>query len=154
MIDSTDTNSQDLEKEVVAAFQEMESTVTVRDTVESQLRVAAHILENQPTHLKGPRLLFALGRMVYGLPVDDRQVIGREGEGIDLALPHGSMSRRHFQVRPEDAGFVIEDLHSRNGVEVNGSRVRRRRYLEDGDFIVAGGHEFLFLREDAKSEAM
>ncbi len=62
--------------------------------------------------------------------------IGR-GSDNDVVLPDFSVSRRHAEIRNESSGFVIHDIGSTNGVEVNGERVRAH-LLERGDRIKLG----------------
>ena len=70
-------------------------------------------------------------------------VVGRS-EDCSLSLDDAMVSRRHaaFRVTPSDV--VLSDLGSRNGVIVNGQKLKGERYLEDGDRISIGKHELLF----------
>jgi general secretion pathway protein A len=43
---------------------------------------------------------------------------------------------------------VIEDLNSTNGIYVKSNRVRRH-YLNDGDVVLIGKHELLYVNERA-----
>ncbi len=47
--------------------------------------------------------------------------LGRDGSN-DLRLPHPTVSRTHAEVRETEAGLVLVDLGSRNGVIVAGER--------------------------------
>ena len=80
--------------------------------------------------IDGPRL----GQCVrlHEVPV----VIGRSPEA-DFRIEHPSVSRLHCSVWQEVFGASVRDLDSKNGVLVNGSRVRRGE-LTDGDHIVLG----------------
>jgi diguanylate cyclase (GGDEF)-like protein len=69
---------------------------------------------------------------VVGGPVE----IGRDA-ACGLSLNDSSVSRRHARVRPDRAGFEVEDLGSRNGTFVNGRRVERER-LALGDRLEVG----------------
>jgi pSer/pThr/pTyr-binding forkhead associated (FHA) protein len=51
-----------------------------------------------------------------------RTVIGRS-QGTDIRLEDPNVSRRHAEIRREGADYLMVDLGSTNGVEVNGSRV-------------------------------
>jgi hypothetical protein len=70
--------------------------------------------------------------------------IGRSHE-CDIAISDPNISRRHCEVLQEEGGYVIVDLGSTNGVEVNGARVQRAR-LEPEDRIVLGATELTFER--------
>jgi hypothetical protein len=49
--------------------------------------------------------------------------IGR-GAGNDLVLPSMAVSRHHAELTLDERGFVLTDLGSRNGIVVNGERIR------------------------------
>lgn len=67
----------------------------------------------------------------------NEMVLGRS-RLCDISIQHAKISRRHFRVAPNGAGFVIEDLGSANQTWVNGQPVDVPRPLEDGDVISAG----------------
>ena len=70
-------------------------------------------------------------------PVDGAVVLGRD-EGADLQLPDKTISRRHAALRIEGETAVVEDLGSRNGTFVNGTRVEDPRRLREGDSLQMG----------------
>lgn len=61
-------------------------------------------------------------------------VIGRD-EGCELVIADRQVSRRHARIRHEDAGYVLEDLGSKNGTFVNGKELDAPRLLQDGDEV-------------------
>jgi FHA domain-containing protein len=67
----------------------------------------------------------------------DRFVIGRSAREAHLVLRHRSVSRQHAIIERSGDGFVIVDVASTNGVEVNGSRVTRAA-LRAGDILTIG----------------
>jgi len=71
-----------------------------------------------------------------------RVCIGRAWD-CDVALPDPSVSQRHCVLTCDEDGWLSVDLGSRNGVFVNGERVRRRA-LSDGDEIRIGRSVFRF----------
>lgn len=73
-------------------------------------------------------------------------VVGRAPEA-DFVLDDQSASRRHFRVSRDADRYVLEDLGSRNGTLLNGSRVQREG-LADGDLIRAGATEMTFRQKD------
>ena len=73
-----------------------------------------------------------------------RLVIGRSRE-CDIRLADPNVSRQHAEIRREGDAFLVVDLDSTNGVEVNGRRAKRAR-LEDGDTILLGSTELVFER--------
>lgn len=83
------------------------------------------------------------GREVQFFPLEKEVVtVGRSRE-CDIQVEDLNVSRRHFQVRRLEGGFVLEDLGSKNGTFVNGAPVQRWS-LSDGDLISAGEQKFLF----------
>lgn len=57
----------------------------------------------------------------------------------DLSYPDDSgLSRQHFLIERAGADFILKDLGSKNGTEVNSQRVSGSRVLRPGDRIKAG----------------
>ncbi|MCA8978880.1 MAG: FHA domain-containing protein, partial [Planctomycetes bacterium] len=73
--------------------------------------------------LSGPEI----GRQIE---VDDGAVLGR-ADDCDAVLRHLSVSRRHARVELKRAGWRVVDLGSRNGLFLNGERVKKL-FVEDG----------------------
>jgi general secretion pathway protein A len=80
-------------------------------------------------------LPLAVGRVIIGRTVDN-----------DLQVDSRFVSRHHCQIITGAEGSVIEDLNSTNGIFVQGKRVRRYN-LNDGDIVVIGKHEILYVDE-------
>jgi general secretion pathway protein A len=74
-----------------------------------------------------------------------RLIIGRTAEN-DLQIDSKYVSRHHCQILTTPEGSVLEDLNSTNGVYIKSKRVRKR-HLNDGDVIVLGRHEIMYLDE-------
>jgi chromosome segregation ATPase len=72
-----------------------------------------------------------------------RTSIGRTADN-DLRIDADFISRHHAVVLATTTGTVIEDLHSTNGVYVNGLRVSRHRLVE-GDLVMIGRTEFRYI---------
>jgi pSer/pThr/pTyr-binding forkhead associated (FHA) protein len=79
-----------------------------------------------------------------------RFVIGR-GEDADLVLNHVDVSRAHLELVRDLDGTTARDLASKNGLEVNGRRLRERR-LRHGDVIRLGGSDVIF--QDPAEQAL
>jgi FHA domain-containing protein len=78
--------------------------------------------------------------------IADRIVVGRSRE-CDVQVDDGNVSRRHVElVREGPSEWVVADLGSTNGTEVNGRKVQRRTALDDGDRITIGSTELVFGR--------
>jgi chromosome segregation ATPase len=72
-----------------------------------------------------------------------RTSIGRTADN-DLRIDADFISRHHAVVLATTTGTVVEDLHSTNGVYVNGTRVSRHRLVE-GDLVTIGRTEFRYI---------
>jgi hypothetical protein len=80
--------------------------------------------------------------------VDKRRVVIGRSRDCDIQLEDANVSRRHAELRQEGAAYWIVDLGSTNGMEVNGTRVKRAK-LSDGDTITLGSTDITFGRETA-----
>jgi chromosome segregation ATPase len=69
-----------------------------------------------------------------------RTRIGR-APGCELHIDSSSVSRHHALVLTHSRDVIIEDLHSTNGVIVNGRKVARQ-LLTDGDILTIGEAQF------------
>ncbi|MBV8178896.1 MAG: FHA domain-containing protein [Mycobacterium sp.] len=76
-------------------------------------------------------------------PLRSSTRIGRRPDN-DIVLDDDDVSRYHAVVIDTGSSFVITDLRSTNGVQVQGRRIRTTATLTDGDHIRIGGHEFTF----------
>jgi general secretion pathway protein A len=76
-----------------------------------------------------------VGRIIVGRTVDN-----------DVQIDSKYISRHHCQITTTTEGSVLEDLNSTNGVYVKSKRVRRH-HLNDGDVVVLGKHEIMYLDE-------
>jgi general secretion pathway protein A len=95
------------------------------------------------------RLIVATeGRTTADLPLKiGRAIVGRTPDN-DVQIDSRFVSRHHCQIVTTVHGSVIEDLNSTNGIYVQGRRVRRHN-LNDGDVVVVGKHELMYVDERA-----
>ena len=93
------------------------------------------------------RLLVATdGRTVQEISLSQgRVIVGRTAEN-DLQIDSRFVSRHHCQITTSANSCVIEDLNSTNGIYVKSRRVRRH-YLNDGDVVLIGKHELIYVDE-------
>jgi DNA-binding SARP family transcriptional activator len=63
----------------------------------------------------------------------------------DVVLNDDDVSRHHAQIIDTGGSFVMTDLRSANGVQVQHQRLRPSVILADGDHISICGHEFTFV---------
>ncbi|MDI3283740.1 FHA domain-containing protein [Polyangium sp. 15x6] len=69
-------------------------------------------------------------------------VIGRSAD-CQLALDDPLVSRRHALLTVRGDSVTIEDLGSRNGVSLNGTKIEGPQKLSHGDHITIGGQEMV-----------
>jgi pSer/pThr/pTyr-binding forkhead associated (FHA) protein len=74
--------------------------------------------------------------------VESITAIGRDSDNL-IQLPDPKVSKRHAVVHAHGGVWSIEDMHSTNGVTVNGVRVQKAD-LKDGDRIHIGPFELVF----------
>jgi type II secretory pathway predicted ATPase ExeA/pSer/pThr/pTyr-binding forkhead associated (FHA) protein len=100
------------------------------------------------TRVLGHVLVAAEGRTVQEVPLRlGRLIIGRTPDN-DVQIDSRFISRHHCQVITTLHSCVIEDLNSTNGIYVKSNRVRRH-YLNDGDVVLVGKHELIYVDERA-----
>jgi general secretion pathway protein A len=96
----------------------------------------------------GHLLVAADGRTVQEVSLRlGRLIIGRTRDN-DVQIDSRFISRHHCQVITTEHSCVIEDLNSTNGIYVKSNRVRRH-YLNDGDVVLVGKHELIYVDERA-----
>jgi general secretion pathway protein A len=100
-----------------------------------------------PTLAPLARLLVATdGRTVQEMSLaPGRVIVGRTSDN-DLQIDSRFVSRHHCQITTTANSCVIEDLNSTNGIYVKSRRVRRH-YLNDGDVVLVGKHELIYVDE-------
>lgn len=74
----------------------------------------------------------------------DEIVVGR-GSMAQVTIDDPMLSRRHIRIDLSGAEPLLEDLHSRNGTQLNGRPLVGRATLQDGDRIRIGTQELVFL---------
>ncbi len=96
----------------------------------------------------GHLLVATDGRTVQEVPLRlGRLIVGRTPDN-DVQIDSRFISRHHCQVITTLHSCVIEDLNSTNGIYVKSNRVRRH-YLNDGDVVLVGKHELIYVDERA-----
>ena len=95
-----------------------------------------------------PREVVMITLAGHAHPITSRSfVIGRSRE-CDLRVTDGNASRRHAEIVQEGSVYVLVDLGSTNGTELNGRRVTRHE-LADGDRITIGATDLVFSRSSS-----
>jgi general secretion pathway protein A len=104
---------------------------------------ARHAAASEPV---GKLLVATDGRTVQEVPLRvGRLIVGRTPDN-DIHIDSRFVSRHHCQIITTAHSCVIEDLNSTNGIYVKSARVRRH-YLNDGDVVLVGKHELIYVDE-------
>ena len=82
------------------------------------------------------------------LLAEGETVIGR-GQQCGLRIPSEQVSRVHARVRIDGGSVTIEDLGSKNGTLVNGTKLVGTAALADGDEVWFGAWRAVFRRTSA-----
>jgi DNA-binding NtrC family response regulator len=80
----------------------------------------------------------------------ERHAIRLRDEGkklLKITIPDRRTSREHARITRTGAGWMLEDLESKNGSVLNGQRVSGQRRLAHGDLIELG-HTFLLFHDN------
>ena len=95
-----------------------------------------------PPPVEEAALTFGGARHVLTSP---NTVLGRSKD-CDVPVPDPNVSRRHAELRHEGSSYVLVDLDSTNGIEVDGRRVNQLS-LVDGSRFTIGSTEIVFSLE-------
>ena len=111
-------------------------------------RTAEHPVLQMPGTSYGHLLVATDGRTVREVALrPGRLIVGRTPDN-DVQIDSRFVSRHHCQVIVTEHSCVIEDLNSTNGIYVKSNRVRRH-YLNDGDVVLVGKHELMYVDDRA-----
>ena len=94
----------------------------------------------------GKLLVATDGRTVQEITLTQGRIIVGRTTDNDLQIDSRFVSRHHCQITTSANSCVIEDLNSTNGIYVKSRRVRRH-YLNDGDVVLIGKHELIYVDE-------
>jgi pSer/pThr/pTyr-binding forkhead associated (FHA) protein len=78
--------------------------------------------------------------------LDSHPVSAGRADNADLILDDPAASRRHFVVKAGQGGYVLHDLGSTNGTQVNRTPVLECR-LTNGDIVSVGETDVAFCEE-------
>ncbi len=70
-----------------------------------------------------------------------RVVIGRN-DNCDLQLDFSGISGEHCELQYENTGWVVTDLNSKNGIEVDGRRVQNQILFPGNTLSIAASYQF------------
>lgn len=118
--------------------------------IDASYREGAQPLKQPGTHtqliemsLEADAELVLLGKAPQTWPVSKQTLTIGRSEDCDVVIIDPGASRRHAEIRREGDEWVILDLGSTNGTELNGRRVTRHR-LTPGDRLLIGGASLEF----------
>jgi general secretion pathway protein A len=132
-----------------AAAPAPESVSGVHPAVPAPPPAAPAAQQAAPAELVGKLLVATDGRTVQEIPLRiGRLIVGRTPDN-DVHIDSRFVSRHHCQIITTAHSCVIEDLNSTNGIYVKSARVRRH-YLNDGDVVLIGKHELIYLDDRAR----
>src|SRR5438309_24041 len=106
-------------------------------------RVAAPLEERARARKEKALLLLDGKRLVVG-PAG--ATIGRSRQ-CDVVLTDPNVSRQHAEIRPRGGSWVVTDLGSTNGSQLNGRRIEGSEVLRTGDEIELGASLMTFTLE-------
>lgn len=127
-----------------------ERTQTIGTTTEGDTKRAA-----ARTAQRRPRLVMVrCGEAPVAFSLTERGIFGRDPTA-DHLIPDGRVSRHHFTLTRDVATgrFHLQDMQSKNGTTVNGTRVKSAVELAPNDVIRAGTTLFVF-EERVPQEAL
>lgn len=116
------------------------------------MRSRRRTASTETASLPGPAHLVVLigpeaGRLI---PIGDSVELGRDVAGPGL-LEDDGVSRRHAKVYRSESDYRVDDLGSRNGTYVNGSRVDRAALIS-GDKIAVGAKTIMLFTRYGRYE--
>jgi hypothetical protein len=115
-----------------------------RTMIYSNAERVAEPLEEEARARAQTALLMVDGRRVVIGP--EGATIGR-GRQADVVLNDPNVSRQHAEIRPRGGSWVITDLQSTNGSQLNGRRIEGPEVLRSGDEIELGASQITFTLE-------
>lgn len=142
----------DLSENRFAAVNELCDTIIAAPSADGQsgfdvdaVDRAAEFLAESPTDEDCPnRLVISCNEKLLRIVNLDRRLLIGRGKNSDLKLESQYLSRHHAMISSTgDGRFMIVDLNSSNGVEVNGKRVRRC-ILQNGDTVALAQYRLKF----------
>jgi ABC-type multidrug transport system ATPase subunit len=85
----------------------------------------------------------AVAMGVTSLGIQRALLIGRDPQ-VAIHIPAPTVSWHHAYLEPVPKGHVLSDLNSTNGTFVNGKRIQRPYFLQEGDVVQIGPHRLVY----------
>ncbi len=128
------TSDDDLQKIIMATETVFDREITISDYIE---------LDDENALDPRLELVAVAGDSNYTLRRQCTR-IGRNSDN-DIVLDNDRISRYHAEIVGENDEMVIVDKQSRNGVWVNGKKIKNSAVIMSGDLIRIGRQEFTFV---------
>ncbi len=99
-----------------------------------------------------PEIIIKLGDNIVHKYILDKDIIsiGRARDN-DIVIENLSVSRNHARIRKVDGKYIVTDLNSANGTQVNGVQITKTE-LVDNDVISIGKHKLQFVNKPLTDE--
>ncbi|HHY05240.1 MAG TPA: FHA domain-containing protein [Thermoanaerobacterales bacterium] len=81
-------------------------------------------------------------------PLSSINSIGRASDS-DIVIDDPFISSKHVLITKKGRKIIVQDLHSTNGVFVNGKRIKKPVSIKNKDEIVIGNTKLTLLRREA-----
>jgi Zn-dependent protease with chaperone function len=138
----------------LARQEESRKPITIADTLFDEEITIAEYIEIEDANAPDPNLALvtAGGDWCYTL----RRLCTRIGRNSDndIVIEGDRVSRYHAEIVREGGEMLVVDKESRNGVWLNGARIKGSATIASGDAIRIGGQEFTFVvKDEAEDEA-
>lgn len=122
----------------------MGQTVVYRPQGSPEGTMAVSANEAREMGLACEKITLSAGTLSY--EVTKRVVLIGRSRQCDLTLEDSNISRRHAELRQRGNEYLVVDLDSTNGVEVNGKKVKTKT-LQNGDVLTLGTTRVRFERQ-------
>jgi predicted component of type VI protein secretion system len=73
-------------------------------------------------------------------PLEDMEIVIGRDSGSDIVINDPEVSRKHAHLFSQQGGYILEDLGSTNGTQVDGNNLTSPHYLVVGEKIRLGDH--------------
>jgi pSer/pThr/pTyr-binding forkhead associated (FHA) protein len=73
-------------------------------------------------------------------PLEEMEIVIGRDSGSDIVINDPEVSRKHAHLFSQQGGYILEDLGSTNGTQVNGSNLTSPHFLIPGEKIRLGDH--------------
>ncbi len=143
-----DDDDLSVDQPALARREESREVVTAADTLFDEEITIAEYIEIEDANAPDPNLaLVAVGGDSSYTLRRLRTRIGRNSDN-DIVLEGDRVSRYHAEIVREGGELMVVDKKSRNGVWLNGARIKGSAPITSGDAIRIGRQEFTFVVKD------